>query len=292
MAKPSSIDADLGGRTFVVTGATSGIGRAAAIALGELGATVVLMGRDRERGEEVRELIGADRTQLVLADFSSQREVRRAAAEITRRHSRIAGLANVAGVTLPGPRQVSEDGVELTLAVNHVAPFLLTKLLLPALKADAPSRVVTVSSGSHHAGRLVFDDLQLEQRYSGSRAYNRSKLANVAFASELARRLEGTGVTSNSVDPGWVKGTGLGPEGSRLMRMLARVTSPINAGPERAADTLVWALASPEMEGRTGLYLLRRKPAKPTSGAAEPAGGARLWMMTEELVQRSAETPA
>jgi len=284
MTKRSPIETDLRRQTFVVTGATSGIGRAAAIALGGLGATVVVVGRDRERGEAVCESIGADRTHLVLADLSIQRDVRRAASEILRRHRRIRGLANVAGVIATGPRQTTEDGVEYTLAVNHMAPFLLTKLLLPALKAGAPSRVVTMASGAHHAGRIEFDDLQMKRKYRAARAYNRSKLANVAFASELARRLRSTGVTSNAVDPGWVKGTGLGREGSVHMRVLAGFMSPFIADAERGADTLVWALASPEMGGRTGLYLMRRKPQRAAPHASNPAHAGRLWMLSEQLI--------
>jgi NAD(P)-dependent dehydrogenase (short-subunit alcohol dehydrogenase family) len=197
------------------------------------------------------------------------------------RFDRLDVLVNNAGVDV-GSRSVTPEGLELTLAVNYVAPFLLTTLLLDVLKASAPSRIVNVASAAHRAGRIDFDDLQSERRF-GQRAYNNSKLALVVFTYELARRLQGTGVTANCVDPGFVR-TSLGstmPIGYRLAGMLMW---PFMARPERGARTSVWAASSPELAEDTGAYFKAQRPVETTQTTHDRPTAERLWEVSETLV--------
>lgn len=277
---------DLTGRVCVVTGASSGIGRAAAVQLAHLGATVGLVGRDPRRSSQVRDelvtALGPDRVELFVADLSAQRQVRDLAARVQDRFPEIHALVHVAGVDV-GRRQVTEDGLELTFAVNHLAPFLLTGLLLPQLRRGAPARVVTVSSGAHHAGAIDLDDLQGERRFRGQRAYNQSKLANVLFTTELGRRLPPDEVAAFAVDPGWVRGTGLGTTASLGLKAMGLLMTPFMVDPDRGADTVVWAASSPTLTGRTGLYLGKRKVAQPSRRARDAELAARLWGVSELL---------
>lgn len=289
MAPPEpnfTTEGDLTGKVCVVTGATSGIGRATALQLARLGATVGLVGRNSERGQAVRAQVAGDgdndRAELFLADLSVQRDVRRLAASILERFPAVHALVNVAGVDV-GQREVTEDGMELTFAVNHLAPFLLTSLLINRLRESAPARVVTVSSGAHHTGRIDFDDLQGERHFRGQRAYNQSKLANVLFTRELARRLADTGVTANAVDPGWVKGTGLGRTASLSLKLMGLVMTPFMVDAEKGAETVVWATASSAVEGQTGMYFAKCKAQSPSKRAQDPNLARRLWDVSEEL---------
>ena len=203
----------MAGRTVLVTGGTSGIGRATALGLATMGAHVAITGRDRVRTEDAAREIraaGGGQVDVFVADLSSQSEVRRLADEVLHRLSRIDVLVNNVGGYW-NTRHVTADGLERTFALNHLAPFLLTNLLLDRLKQSAPARVVTVSSNAQATGRIDFDDLQGEQSYSGARAYSQSKLANVLFTYELARRLKGTSVTANALHPGVVS-TSFGAE--------------------------------------------------------------------------------
>jgi NAD(P)-dependent dehydrogenase (short-subunit alcohol dehydrogenase family) len=248
---------DMTGRTCMITGATSGIGLAAALELARLGASLVLVGRNPERGEqalkEVRRALRAGDVTLLLADLSSQAEIRRLAADFLASGWPLHVLLNNAGV-INLRREESGDGIETTFAVNHLAYFLLTRLLLERLKESAPARVVNVASDAHRgAGRLDFDDLESRRGYSAMRVYGRSKLANILFTRELARRLEGTGVTANAIHPGFVgsnfaKNNGLlGIAAMTLLRPFARST-------EKGAETAVYLCASPEVEDVTGEY--------------------------------------
>ncbi|HEY3725651.1 MAG TPA: SDR family oxidoreductase [Solirubrobacteraceae bacterium] len=274
------------GKVCLVTGATSGLGRATAVALASAGADVLIVGRDRQRGDAVRselaEVDAATRSELLLCDLASQRQVRELAATLCKRLNRLDVLVNNAGVDV-GKRQQTEDGFELTFAVNHLAAFTLTLLLAEALKASREGRVVTVTSGAHNAGKIVFDDLQGERRFSGQRAYNQSKLANVLFTLELARRLEGTHVAANCVDPGWVKGTGLGRTASIGLKALALIMWPTMVSPERGADTIVWAATAPELAGQSGKLFKKRKAIEPASGALEVETARRLWEESARL---------
>ena len=189
-------------------------------------------------------------------------------------------LFNNAGIAGWGTRLVTEDGLETTFAVNHLAPFLLTGLLLDRLKASAPARVITVSSAAHRNFALDFDDLQGERRYSGFGAYSRSKLANILFTRELSRRLEGTGVTANCLHPG-VVATGIFRDLPRWLRVV--FTSPLVLSPEKGADTLLYLATAPEVAEVSGLYFVRRKPARASRVSRDPAVARRLWEASEAL---------
>jgi NAD(P)-dependent dehydrogenase (short-subunit alcohol dehydrogenase family) len=275
---------DLTGKVCVVTGATSGIGFATACQLAALGATVVALGRDPDRGQQVAAAVrdAGGVPDLQLGDLSRQSEVRRLAGVIADRYPSVHALCQVAGVDV-GVREVTADGLELTFAVNHLAHFLLTSLLLPSLEAAAPSRIVTVSSGAHHAGRMDFDDLQGAQQWRGQKAYNQSKLANVLFTMELARRLDGTGVTANAVDPGWVKGTNLGRTASLGLKAMGVAMTPFMVDADTAAQAVVWAAVSPELGTASGCYLVKNKGQAPGRSARDEAVAARLWAVSEEL---------
>ena len=291
MVEPPAPPGSLDGRTCVVTGASSGIGRAVAVGLARLGGEVVLVCRSRDRGEpavaEVARAGGARaggaRPSLAIADLSSMAEVRRLAAEILRRHRRVHVLVNNAGLIL-ARRSVTADGIETTLAVNHLAPFLLTNLLLERLKESAPARVVTVSSGAHRTGRIRFDDLQMARGYSGLAAYAQSKLANILFTRELAGRLKGSEVTANCMHPGFVA-TRLGHGTFPLFAVPIRLFRPLIRSPEQGADTVIHLAASPEVRGASGGYYFDRRLAAPTRQATDPEAGRRLWGASAGLVR-------
>lgn len=272
----------------MVTGGTSGLGRATALGLAAAGADVLLVGRDRERGDsalaEARAAGGGPRSARLLYDLSSQSQVRELAGELHERFARLDVLVNNAGVDV-GRREVTPDGVELTFAVNHLAPFLLTGLMLDRLKAAGAARVITISSGAHYQGKIDFDDLQGERRFSGQRAYNQSKLANVLFTVELARRLHGQEVTANCVDPGWVKGTNLGRTASLGLQLMALAMWPAMVTPKKGADTVIWAATAPDLSGQSGKYFKKRRARQPSRGGRDPVLARRLWEESERLTQ-------
>jgi NAD(P)-dependent dehydrogenase (short-subunit alcohol dehydrogenase family) len=280
---PSSSDL-MRGRTCLVTGGTSGIGKATALGLARLGATVAVVGRDAGRGaaavDEVRTASGNPAVELLVADLAVQSSVRDLAARVLDRYSVVHVLVNNAGVSLSA-RSVTPDGVETTFAVNHLAPFLLTNLVLDALRSAAPSRVVTVTSTAFRQARIRFDDLQGERRFRGIRAYNQSKLANVLFTLELARRLEGSGVTANCVHPGVVRSE-LGHE-SRLFRAVTGLIGPFLATPEEGARTSVHVASAPELEAVTGRFFRNCQEAPLPAHARDPAVAAQLWQVSEQL---------
>ena len=254
----------MAGRTCLVTGATSGIGKATATALARLGADLVLVARDRAKGEatvtEIETATGNPRIELLVADLASQASLRGLAEEYQERHDRLHVLVNNAGGYW-ATRHSTVDGLELTFARNHLAYFLLTNLLLEVLVASAPARIVNVTSGAQAVGDIHFDDLQSERRYRGQAVYNQSKLANVLFTYELARRLDGSGVTVNCAAPG-VTRTNFGRDDSgRLMRMLSPLVRPFMRTPEQGADTLLY-LATSRHGGRDRQVL--REPARET----------------------------
>jgi NAD(P)-dependent dehydrogenase (short-subunit alcohol dehydrogenase family) len=208
--------------------------------------------------------------------------VRKLADTVKERFDRLDVLVNNAGVDV-GKRELTEDGLELTFAVNHMAPFVLTRRLLDRLEESAPARIITLTSGAHYQGKINFDDLQGEHSFSGQRAYNQSKLANVLFTLELARRADPTKVTSNCVDPGWVKGTNLGRTASLGLKAMALVMYPSMVSPERGADTVVWAATSHGLDGESGKYLKKRKVREPSARARDPELARRLWEESERL---------
>jgi NAD(P)-dependent dehydrogenase (short-subunit alcohol dehydrogenase family) len=270
----------LRGKTCLVTGATNGIGRAAAVALARQGARLVLLGRDADRCEAVRADVAAAGdadASVLIADLAVQAEVRRAAAEFLASGRPLHVLLNNAGV-VQMRRGETPDGVETTFAVNHLAPFLLTNLLLPRLQASAPARIVNVSSDAHKlGGALDFDDLGAVKRYSGAAVYGRSKLANLLFTRELARRLEGSGVTVNALHPGAVR-TGLGQNNDApFLKLVAGLLRPLFRTPEQGADTAVWLCGAEELGGVSGLYFANRRERRPHRHALDDKAARRLW---------------
>lgn len=273
------------GKVCVVTGANAGIGRVTALELARMGATVVLVCRNPERGAEARAAIvaqsGNSAVELLVADFASLASVRGAAETLRERYPQLHVLVNNAGLYL-GKRLLSDDGYEQTFAVNHLAPFLLTNLLLDALKAGAPARVVTVSSVAHFVGTLRFDDLQSARSYSGFQAYATSKLCNVLFTYELARRLAGSGVAANCLHPGAVASHfALGSTG--LFGLLFQLGRPFFLTPEQGAQTSLYLAASPAVEGVSGGYFANRRPSKSSSASHDRATQEQLWAASEEL---------
>ncbi len=279
--------APMEGKTVLVTGGTGGIGRATAEALAGLGARVAIVGRDRARAvraaEEISGSVGRDgAVDAFAADLSAQSEVRRLAEEVLAAYPRLDVLVNNVGGYW-AHRHTTADGLEHTFALNHLAPFLLTNLLLDRLEASTPSRVVTVSSGAQAMGRIDFDDLQGERRYNGQRAYNQSKLANVLFAYELARRTEGTGVTANVLHPGVVR-TAFGHEDSgRWMGLMTPVVRPFMKSPEKGAATSVHLASSPEVEGVSGRYFADSQPKKSSPRSYDEQVARRLWDVSAQL---------
>jgi len=284
-----SEQARLSGKVCMVTGASSGIGKATAIALAGMRAQVVLVCRDRARGEaalqEITARTGNHAVELMIADFASLQQVRRLAAAFQSKHERLHVLVNNAG-TFEAVRSQTEDGFETTFAVNHLAPFLLTDLLLPTLTASAPARIITVSSAGHGYGTTIhFDDLQCERRYGGMRAYSQSKLANVLFTYELARRLQGMSVTANCLHPGGVD-TGLlrykGWAGVVVGTALT-IGKPFLLNAEQGAATSVCLASSREVEGSTGQYFAKQRAVRSSKASYDEAMAHRLWEVSEEL---------
>jgi len=275
----------MGGKVVLITGGTSGIGKAAATALAGMGATVVITGRNEERGkralQEIRKESGNDGVELILADLTVQDEVRRLAEELRERHNQLEVLVNNAGLVL-SERTETPDGIETQLAINHLAPFLLTNLLLDLLKESAPSRIVTVSSDAHRWAKIDLDDLQSRKRYRGMQVYGKTKLANIMFTYELAERLEGTGVTANCMHPGGVN-TNFGNNQGGPVNLLFRLFKPFMRSPEQGADTLIYLASSPEVEGMTGKYLADRKVKAASDAAYDETTRKRLWEASEEL---------
>jgi len=224
---------------------------------------------------------------VFVADMSSQAEIRRLAVDVLDAYPRLDVLVNNVGGAW-AHRHTTVDGLEHTFAVNHLAPFLLTNLLLDRLKASAPARVVTVSSGAQAMARMNFDDLQGERDYSGQRAYNQSKLANVMFTYELARRLEGTGVTATVLHPGVVRTRFAAEDPRRLDRLLMPIARPFMKTPAKGAATSIYLASSPEVDGVTGQYFANSKPKKSNRAAYDTTAAARLWQLSEDLVVRTA----
>ena len=270
----------MAGKSVLVTGGTGGIGKATAIGLAALGARVGITGRDQARTEAAAAGIGAapgsPAVGAFAADMSAQAGVRYLAGRVLDTYPRLDVLVNNVG-GFWAHRHITADGLERTFALNHLAPFLLTSLLLNRLTASAPARIVTVSSGAHARGRLDFDDLQGERAYSGQRAYSQSKLANVMFSYELARRLAGTGVTATVAHPG-VAATSFGAEDqAAYFAIMTRVARLFMKTPAHGALTPVYLASSPEVEGITGRYYAGRKPKTSSKASYDTGAAARLW---------------
>ena len=270
------------GKVCVVTGATAGIGKETALSLAKMGATVVIVARDAAKSartvDEIEAAVPNAKVDVVLADFASLAAVRAAAAEIGRRYGAVHVLVNNAGLANKH-RTLSADGFELTFAVNHLAPFLLTRELMPLLRAGAPSRIVTVASAAEAHGPIDFDDLQSEKNYQGFRAYGKSKLANVLFTYELAARLAGSGITANCLHPGAVATDLL----RKLPWLLYALISPFLLTPEQGAATQLFLASSPQVEGVSGGYYVKCKAARSSPRSYDASARKRLWEVSEAM---------
>ncbi|MEX2255256.1 MAG: SDR family oxidoreductase [Acidimicrobiia bacterium] len=277
-------------RSVLITGANTGIGKATAVGLARDGMQVVITSRDRARGnaavEEIRAESGSDRVEVMELDLADLASVRTFADAYLASHDRLDVLVNNAGV-VQGSRTQTRDGFETTFGVNHLGPFLLTQLLLDRIRESAPSRIVVVSSHAHKSARqgLDFDDLQSERKYSSFGVYGKSKLANIYFTRELARRLEGAGVTANAAHPGFVASRfGRDGDGGRLGEIAMTLGQPFALSPEKGARTSIYLAKSPDVADITGGYFYKSKPSQPSKVALDGEAARRLWAVSEELV--------
>ncbi|MFQ5846092.1 MAG: SDR family oxidoreductase [Candidatus Methylomirabilales bacterium] len=273
----------MAGKTCMVTGANAGIGKATALGLAQMGATVVMVCRSRERGEaalaEITRESGNDAVSLLLADLSSLAAIRHLAEAFKAKYPTLHVLINNAGI-IPRKRTVTVDGLETQFAVNHLAYFLLTNLLLDRLKASAPARIVNVSSQVHNGASIDFGDLQSEQSYRPTRVYAWTKLANVLFTYELARKLEGTGLTANCLHPGSVATNLLA---DYLPGPLGFITKIVGVSPEKGARTSLYLATSAEVEGVTGKYFVNQQEAQSSNLSYDKSLASRLWQVSAEL---------
>ncbi len=283
------------GKVCLITGANSGIGKATALGLAQMGATVVMVCRDRARGEEVQREIktksGNDAVDLLIADLSSQQSIRQLADSFRQRYPHLHVLINNAGAGFT-QRQESVDGLEMTFAVNYLAPFLLTNLLLDVLKNSAPTRIINIASDNHRFVRFDIQDLQLKRHYGFLRAYGRSKLALLLFTYELARQLHGTGITVNALEPGPTSTTfgqkGAGP----AARMLLKFVSSLFRSPEKGAQTSLYLASSPEVETITGKYFVKSAPRRSSALSYNESLQRQLWEESARLVKLPAKIQA
>jgi NAD(P)-dependent dehydrogenase (short-subunit alcohol dehydrogenase family) len=271
----------------MVTGATSGIGKVTALELARRGAIVVVAARDPEKAAatvaEIKGITGNPAVESMLADLEDLSQVRNLAETFKARHDHLDVLVNNAGAIFLR-RQLSADGYEKTFAVNHLAPFLLTNLLLDALKASPSARVINVSSDSHESAALDFDDLGSKKRYGPMKVYGKSKLANVYFTKELARLLAGTSVTVNALHPGFV-GTNISTNNGWFARLTMRVIAPFALTPEQGAETSIYLATSPDVQGITGEYFVKSSVAPSSAVSQDPDIARRLWQVSEEMTR-------
>ncbi|MGD1015414.1 MAG: SDR family oxidoreductase [Roseiarcus sp.] len=275
------------GKTVVATGATSGIGEAAVTKLAAMGARIVFVARDAKRAEATLAKLDAIAPgrghRAHIADLQLIAETRRVGEEIAAAEPRIDALVNNAGAMF-SQRRVTAEGLERTFALNHMAHFALTRALRERLVASAPARVVSTASSAHFGARLAFDDLQCAREYSAWRAYRRSKLCNVLFTRELARRLAGTGVVANCLHPGLVASR-FGDEAGGWNGRLFSLAKRFAISPEQGADTIVYLVSSPDAATASGEYFVKRKVAKPSNAARDAAAARTLWERSEEIAE-------
>lgn len=280
------MEVNLTGKTCLVTGATAGIGEITAYELARMGARVLVVSRSARRCadtvERIQQGTGNPAVEYFAADLSSQEQVRRLAEDVLRKLERLDVLVNNAGGLFMRRRE-SVDGMEMTWALNHLSYFMVTLLLLDCLKSSAPARVVNVSSDAHHGAKINFEDLQGRKRYAGYQAYGQSKLANILFTYELARRLEGTGVTANALHPGFVA-TSFAKNNGPLYALGMTVIHRIFAiSPEEGARTTVYLAASPEVEGITGQFFVKRRAVRSDPASYDQKTAARLWQVSAQM---------
>jgi NAD(P)-dependent dehydrogenase (short-subunit alcohol dehydrogenase family) len=284
------------GKTCLVTGANSGIGKETALGLARMGARVVLVCRNAQKGElalsEIQRETGSTTVDLLIADMSSLASVRALAAQVQQRCPRLDVLINNAGAAVPA-RTLSADGIEMTLAANHLGPSLLTRLLLDRLKASAPSRIVNVSSDAHRNARLDMDDLQFARRkYNALAAYGQSKLLMNAFTFELARRLEGTGVTVNCLHPGVVATNIWPPEAPWYFRLAVAAIKPFMLSARQGAEVSLFVATSPDVAGVNGQYFVKSKVAQSSPLSRDPKVMADVWQWTDETIKSYSDSRA
>jgi len=277
----------MNGKVCLVTGGNSGIGKEAALGLARLGATVVIVARDRNKGEaavsEIRQATGNQNVNLIVADLSSMRSVRDLASTFLGGYPSLHVLINNAGTYLP-KRFTTADGYEAVFATNHLGHFLLTSLLLDLLKSSAPSRIINVTSDAHRGAEIDFEDLMQEKKYSAFKAYHQSKLANVLFTYQLSKLLEGTGVTVNCLHPGVVR-TGFGKDMGGLFSISVKLAGPFMMRPVRAAQALVYMASAPELEKVTGKHFSKGKEKESSRESHNMGAAERLWQVSEELTR-------
>ena len=282
----------MSGKTVVITGANSGIGFETAVALARAGSHTVITARSQAKGEkaaaDVSARSGNPNVDLVVFDLASLASVRQGAAAILEKCPRIDVLVNNAGLILTD-RQETVDGLEATFQINHLGPFLLTDLLLDRIKASAPARIVNVSSSAHNAARggLDFDDLQSKNSYRGMQVYGETKLANIYFTTELAKRLAGSGVTVNCLHPGTVN-TGYGKDGDAggVIGFGVKLIAPIILSAEKGAATSIYLASSPDVADVTAQYFYKCRPRSPSKTAQDSEAARRLWEASEELIAK------
>jgi NAD(P)-dependent dehydrogenase (short-subunit alcohol dehydrogenase family) len=284
---------NMNGKICLVTGGTNGIGKNTARELARMGATVIIVGRDARKTslvvEEIRAASGNKNVHSLLADLSSQQEVRGLADQFKRKYAHLHVLINNAGGFFMR-RQLRGNGIEMTFALNHLAGFLLTNLLLDTIKASTPARIINVSSNAHTSGKIEFDNLQGEREY-GPRAYDNSKLANILFTMELAHRLEGTGVTVNALHPGFVA-TGFAKNNGKVIAALVSLITPLVArSPAKGAETSIYLASSPTVEGITGKYFFDSRVIPPASQATDMVVARKLWDVSAEMVHLADSLP-
>jgi NAD(P)-dependent dehydrogenase (short-subunit alcohol dehydrogenase family) len=286
----SAMTHDMQGKVCLVTGATLGIGKETALGLARKGAQLVIVGRDEARTREtaawLTEKSGNAQVDFLVADLSSQAEVRRLAASFKSTYPRLDVLLNNAGAIFT-KREITVDGYERTWALNHLAEFLLTQLLLDRLEASAPARIVNVSSAAHTTGKIDFDNLQGEKKFSGIGAYSQSKLANILFTFALARRLAGAGVTANCLHPG-VVATGFGHNTPGLVKTLLSLARPFLMTSEKGAATSIYLASSPEVAHVSGKYFAKSRPIASSKSSTDVALQEQLWELSEKQTAMAA----
>ncbi len=281
---------DLKGKICIVTGSNSGIGKVTALEIAKMGATVIMVSRDRNKGEkaleEVRNLSGNKDVELMLCDFASQKSIRKFAEEFKSKYQKLHILVNNAGLILT-EKTITEDGIESTFAINHIGYFLLTELLLDVIRESTPARIVNVSSDAHKTGHIDFDDINFERKkYSSTGAYCNSKLANILFTRELAKRLKGTKITVNCLHPGVIS-SNFGNNMSGIFGFLIKIAKPFFTTVEKGAETQIYLATSPQVEDVTGEYFSKKKVAYSTSEANNEQIAKRLWDISNEMVKAS-----
>lgn len=277
-------------RVCMITGTTSGIGKATALGLAKMGATVIMVSRNeadlRAAADDIKKVTTNESIDLIVADLSSQESIHRLAEDFRNKYQHLHVLINNAGLTAEH-KTLSVDGIDTLFAVNYLAPFLLTNLLLDVLKVSAPSRVVNVSSDGHKFGRIDFDDIQSKKR-SAIGAYGDSKLALHLFTYELARKLEGTGVTANALHPG-VVATNIGSHDSSpfITRFIWKIFKVFMSSPDKGAQTSIFLASSPDVDGVSGKYFVKSKEKRSSKESYDESVGQRLWQVSEELTKLS-----